>query len=192
MSKNPFGQLSIRRDDEDEVEVRAQVKPVSTQPQTSTLSTGGQLFTSSQQAEQKKKKKVRPEEKAKLEEQEKEYTRGEEEDDGGFQTVQKKANKTRPLNQDINAEDAKNRKPKNKGAYLERNNKDYVKEGKRQFERHSGTGRGKEIAKGGAGGHHTWGNNPKHIAKETEKHEAEPGNEYLYYGRDEDQCNVIY
>lgn len=39
----------------------------------------------------------------------------------------------------------------------------------REFERHSGTGRGKEIAKGGAGGKGTWGENPKNIARDYEK-----------------------
>ena len=52
---------------------------------------------------------------------------------------------------------------KNKGAFDERNSK--VPRGKRQFDRHSGTGRGKEIAKNGAGGKFTWGTNPKNIAK---------------------------
>lgn len=42
---------------------------------------------------------------------------------------------------------------------------------KRVYDRHSGTGRGKEISKGGAGGHHTWGMNPHEIAREAEKHE---------------------
>ena len=49
---------------------------------------------------------------------------------------------------------------------------------KRLYERHSGTGRGKEISKGGAGGKHTWGNNPKNIARDQD------------YNRDE-QCIFI-
>lgn len=53
---------------------------------------------------------------------------------------------------------------KNKGAFAERNNK--TTPGKRQFDRQSGTGRGKEIAKGGAGGKHTWGANPKNVARD--------------------------
>jgi hypothetical protein len=41
---------------------------------------------------------------------------------------------------------------------------------KRLYDRHSGTGRGKEIAKGGAGGKYTWGTNPKELALEYTKH----------------------
>lgn len=41
---------------------------------------------------------------------------------------------------------------------------------KRLFDRRSGTGRGKEIAKGGAGGKYTWGNNSKELALEYTKH----------------------
>lgn len=36
----------------------------------------------------------------------------------------------------------------------------------REHERHSGTGRGKEIAKGGAGGKFTWGDGQKNLEKE--------------------------
>jgi len=51
----------------------------------------------------------------------------------------------------------------NKGAYNERNFKKV--EGKREHDRQSGTGRGKEISKGGAGGKHTWGTNNEEIAR---------------------------
>lgn len=40
---------------------------------------------------------------------------------------------------------------------------------KREYERHSGTGRGKEVAKGGAGRRETWGDNPKNIARNYER-----------------------
>lgn len=40
---------------------------------------------------------------------------------------------------------------------------------KREYERHSGTGRGKEVAKGGAGGRGTWGDNPKNIVRNYER-----------------------
>jgi len=92
----------------------------------------------------------------------------EEEAEEGFSIVRKKIPVTRPRVQqtDESAFNTEKEHPKlkNKGAYLDRNNK--VPEGKRQFERHSGTGRGKEVSKGGAGGQHTWGTNPKNIAKE--------------------------
>merc|ERR1712032_500232 len=37
---------------------------------------------------------------------------------------------------------------------------------KRQFEKHSGTGRGRETAKNGAGGKTVWGDNPEQIARQ--------------------------
>ena len=40
---------------------------------------------------------------------------------------------------------------------------------KRQYDKKSGTGRGREISKGGAGGKGTWGNNPKDMARKYEK-----------------------
>jgi len=130
------------------------------------------IFTAPQQTEQKKKKKVRPDEKKRIEEEQTQYKEDNEE---GFQVVSKKAHRTKPLNEEVPLEDTKNRKPKNKGAHLERNDKNFAKPGKRIHDRQSGTGRGKEIAKGGAGGHHTWGNNPKNVAKDAE-----------YFGRDDE------
>jgi len=111
----------------------------------------------------------------------------EDEAEEGFSVVRKKIPVTRPRNQQNNEEggafDQKESRPKqvkNKGAYLDRNNK--VPEGKRQFERQSGTGRGKEVSKGGAGGHHTWGANPKNIAKEGQRqNDEEYNNEDSYF-----------
>jgi hypothetical protein len=143
MSNNPFGKLTVRRDDDEE-----EVKQVQT------------TTTTVQQADAKKKK-VRPEENKPVVVQHKE------ENNEGFETVGKvKTQKPRRAenNDEEKQIDPKDRKPKNKGAYANKP----VREGKRQFERHSGTGRGKEIAKNGAGGHHTWGTNPKQIAKEGE------------------------
>jgi hypothetical protein len=181
MSKNPFGQLTIRHDDEDEEIIKSQTVTAQTHTTPQLFSTAGTA-----QADLKKKKKVRPEEKAKLEELQQDLRRGDEEEETGFQVVQKKATRTnKPSNDEAQTEDNKNRKPKNKGAYLERNDKQDNRPGKRQFERHSGTGRGKEISKGGAGGGHTWGNNPKNIARETAKHSEEPGTGY--YERDDDR-----
>ena len=57
-------------------------------------------------------------------------------------------------------------KPKHKGT----GNNDRVfnktRPQKRQYEKHSGTGRGKESAKGGAGGKTVWGDNPEQIARQ--------------------------
>jgi hypothetical protein len=36
----------------------------------------------------------------------------------------------------------------------------------KKYDRHSGTGRGKEISKGGAGGQYTWGTGDKQIERE--------------------------
>jgi hypothetical protein len=169
-SKNPFGSLSIRRDD-DEEETTTNTAPVTT---TQTLFTP---YVANPEA--KKKKKVRPEEKKKLEEQR------DEEGDEGFSVVKKNKAPTgrpRPTTDEAPAEE-KPKRIKNKGAYLERNNK--VPTGKREFDKHSGTGRGKEIAKGGDGGKHTGGANPKSIAKDAYKKPT--GNED--YNEDEDCKN---
>ena len=144
-SKNPFGQLQVRRDEEDEEFT----------PQTVQSSSAGPLFSNNTAAE-KKKKKVRPEEKKKVEE-------FQPEEEEGFEVVNKKkpVHKRSQNEGEETAPEEKVKKHhlKNKGAYAERNNK--VPTGKRQFERHSGTGRGREIAKNGAGGKHTWGTNPR-------------------------------
>lgn len=161
-TKNPFGNLTIRRD-EDEEEITTRTQPAST-------STGA-LFSNAQAGEQKKKKKVRPEEKKKVEE-----VQPEEEE--GFEVV----NKKKPVpkraqnegEESVPEEKVKKHHLKNKGAYAERNNK--VPAGKRQFERHSGTGRGREIAKNGAGGKHTWGTNPRNVARDEEYNVDEDGN----------------
>jgi hypothetical protein len=173
MSKNPFGQLTIRRDDDEDY-----VRPQDTPQQTHST----QIFSTTQ-PDQKKKKKVRPEEKTKLEEQYQELKQAyDEEVERGFQVVQKKQTRAKPGQTEEVLEDNKDRKLKNKGAYLERNDK--ARPGKRQFERHSGTGRGKEISKGGAGGGHTWGTNPKNIARETTKNEETRG---AYYEKDDER-----
>jgi hypothetical protein len=139
-------------------------------------STSGVLFTQNQQ-EAKKKKKVRPEEKRKLEENNNTTnTYVNEEAEDGFEVVKKgRAPQKQRQTQDENQPEEKKKEfhQKNRGAHLDRN--DRVKPGKRQFDRQSGTGRGREIAKGGAGGKHTWGNNPRNVARNGEQD----------YGRDD-------
>lgn len=117
------------------------------------------LFQQSNQAQ--KKKKVRPEEKKKLETEK-------EDEDSGFEIMKKmKAPVKARGGDDQNKEiEGKEKRSKNKGAYNPRYNK--VPKGKREFERQSGTGRGREISKNGAGGKHTWGTNPKNVAREDE------------------------
>ena len=105
-----------------------------------------------------KKKKVRPAEKV------------EDEGEEGFTEVSKKVKKHRP--EDDEGEDEKEHKKRKGINYNTAEEKDYRTKDKpkrgRQFDRHSGTGRGKEIAKGGAGGKGTWGENPKNIARDFE------------------------
>lgn len=139
-TKNPFGQLNIRRDDDDEVER----KPAQVQV--------------AQAPAQEHKKKVRPEERKPQEQHQ-------DNDTEGFSEVKKSKVAARPKPAIEESHDTKKEKHiKNKGAFNPKNDK--VAPGKRQFERQSGTGRGKEIAKNGAGGKHTWGTNPKNIARE--------------------------
>ena len=110
----------------------------------------------------KKKKKVRPEEKKRNEENPQEITEG-------FEVVGK--TKQRPYTVKNIAEE---------GEELQKDNKPQQKKGtgnndrqfnktrpqKRQYEKHSGTGRGKETAKNGAGGKTVWGDNPDQIARQ--------------------------
>jgi len=135
-----------------------------------------QLFPNVSQTEEKKKKK-RPEEKKVND------TPKDEEPMDGSEVVKK--NKPKPKNYqntETTEEPQKEHVRKNKGAYLEKNEK--VKPGKRQFERHSGTGRGKEISKQGDGGKGTWGTNTKSLAKHEEKN---PGYDDESYNRSEDR-----
>jgi hypothetical protein len=170
MSRNPFGQLSVHRDEEDED------TPTQTQTQTTVTKTTQPLFSTQQ--EQKKKKKVRPDENK--------TTQESHDNDEGFQVVNKNKQKTtypKTRNDDYVTDEKFGKDNPNKRPYKERSN--FVAPGKRQFEKHSGTGRGKEISKGGAGGKHTWGANTKVIAKDAQKHE---GGDYYDY-RDEDYFN---
>jgi len=166
-TKNPFGLLAVRRDaDEEEQTTRTVAVSATTAP----------LFGNNQTGEQKKKKKVRPEEKKKSEEN------AHEDADEGFEVVKKKAHTGKPRvqnDENVPEEKTKEKHLKNKGAFAERNNK--VTPGKRQFERHSGTGRGKEISKNGAGGKHTWGTNPKNIARNGDDEYDSNGNCKLFF-----------
>lgn len=175
-SKNPFGQLAVRRDDDDEENVS----------RTNNQQTGGQQVTGTvfvQQGGQdaKKKKKVRPEEKRKIEENQNNLVVAE--GDEGFSVVKKKQPGRPKGPQEYQEVDEKMKdvKKPNKGAYEERNR--HAPRGKRIFDKQSGTGRGKEIPKGGAGGKYSYGTNPNNIAREAEKH----GEENIW----DDDCNLI-
>jgi len=61
------------------------------------------------------------------------------------------------------------------------------REGKHEYERHSGTGRGKEIAKSGAGSRYTWGTNNQYAQSEANKYNADE--EDVYADEDEDLFN---
>merc|ERR1711976_755886 len=72
----------------------------------------------------------------------------------------------------------KEKKTLKKKSYKDRNAKP-VREGKRQFDKQSGTGRGKEISKNGAGGKGTWGTNPKSVAREEYNYDEDVFNSAL-------------
>ena len=100
-----------------------------------------------------KKRKTRPKEKA------------EEGNEEGFEEV-KKGPKKRPT--EDYAEDEQNQYKKGRRTKYERNEQNYEDNRPtrgRKYDRQSGTGRGREVAKGGAGGKHTWGDNPDEIAR---------------------------
>jgi hypothetical protein len=165
-TSNPFGKLKVRRDAEDEE-----------LPETTTtkeaLTTNQALFTQPQQSQ---KKKVRPAEAEGT-------SQPQQDNQEGFSVVRKKIPgkfQNRTLNAEVVHADKERKPPQNKGAFDDRNK--VPKAGKRQFDKQSGTGFGKEIKKGGAGGHHTWGDNPKNLARDTEM----PAEGDLYSRRDDD------
>jgi hypothetical protein len=164
-TKNPFGQLRVDRDDDEEV----------TQNVTKT-STTTPLFTNPQANEQKKKKKVRPEEKKKSEE-------NVEESNEGFEVVGKVKQRPQRSHQgeeEVEVEGKLKKETKSKFPHHDRN-QNLTRPQKRPFERHSGTGRGKEVSKGGAGGKTVWGDNPEFIARQAQRED---------YSRD-DHCKYF-
>lgn len=152
-TSNPFEKLHVKRDKDDEEdgnfeEVKAKDKNVPLGIQT-------------------KKKKVRPKEKAQKDE----------EGDDGFQEVRKGAKKNKGQ-EDDEEEQKGNEHKKRRGINYHTNEEREFRENKkpsrgRKFDRQSGTGRGKEVAKGGAGGKYTWSDNPKNIAKDYENYNDE-------------------
>jgi hypothetical protein len=150
-SKNPFGSLNIHRDQDEDISTNVDQSQASTSSQTLFLSTQNQA---------QKKKKVRPEPK-KVED----VQAVEEEFDQGFTKIIKSKGPVRTtVVQEYKEGEVKEKHLKNKGPFNDRNDK--VTPRKREFDRKSGTGRGKEISKGGAGGKHTWGANPKNVVRE--------------------------
>ncbi len=166
-TKNPFGNLNVNRDDDDD-EGMVKVTPKTT--------TSASQFTNVN--EMKKKKKVRPEEKR--EKETVQQPQSQQEITEGFEVVGKATK--RPYTAKNNAEEGEDFKKENKksqkGIGIERAfNK--TRPHKREYERHSGTGRGKETAKGGAGGKTVWGDNPDQIARQARN------------GTRDDYCNII-
>ena len=146
---NPFGKMKVERDSEDENEDFQKVK--SNKP-------SQQLFVAPEQ----KKKKKRPEN------TENQGTKIEDEE--GFEEV----SKHKPQRKKQKSEEGDDFNSLKQNHYAQKEGPKYYppknkKPGKREFERKSGTGRGKEISKGGAGGKGTWGNNPKEISRRYEK-----------------------
>ena len=139
-TNNPFEKLSVKREDDDEEENFKEVKTKS-----SNVPYGIES----------KKKKVRPQE-------------PKQEDNEGFEEVGK-GHKLRKQHDDED-ENPDTEHKKRKGVNYDKTesrdynaNKNGGKTRGRKFDRHSGTGRGKESSKGGAGGKGTWGDNPKTI-----------------------------
>jgi plasminogen activator inhibitor 1 RNA-binding protein len=174
-TRNPFGQLRVdREDDEDVTQVGAKSATVTP------------LFTIPQASEQKKKKKVRPDEKKRSEE-----PVHIQESNEGFEVVggKQKPRTNQRSNNNASEEGEENvegkvrkdrHQNKQSGGHGHNNGPRPAKDGKRQFDRHSGTGRGKEVAKNGAGGKTVWGDNPEYVAKQAKEE----------YSRD-DHCKII-
>jgi len=164
----PFEKLKVRHDDDEEGHT------------TTTAPQGTQLFQQPQQ--EVKKKKIRPEERKRLEEEAK-SGQGHQEDNQGFSEVKKRKPNPKAGNIDSLIE---NEFESGTGRPQQKNKKelDFQKSyqpraprgGKRVYDRQSGTGRGKEISKDGAGGKTTWGN-PEQLAKQEVYEEADYGYE---------------
>lgn len=155
---NPFSNLKVHYEDEDD---HPRLKPNVPIEGTRDINANLTKFNAPVATEQKKKKKIRPEEKTHIDE-----IYHPQEDIEGFSEVRKKGHvkpKSVPI-ADTPDLPQKEHRVKSKAQFEPRNNR--ITPGKREFERHSGTGRGKEISKGGAGGKYTWGDNPKNIKEE--------------------------
>ena len=146
LGNNPFEKLNIKRDLEEDDDGNGEFQKVGGKEKSVPIGL-------------EKKKKNRPAEKV-----------ADDNVEEGFTEVAKKVRKHRPEEEE---EGKGGEHKKRKGINFdtvedkEYRTKDNRKRG-RQFDRQSGTGRGKEIAKGGAGGKGTWGENPKNIARDFE------------------------
>jgi len=151
MTKNPFEKLRVRDDHEEEEDDFITVGLKKKHPSIQTVP-----------EETKKKKKIRPEERKRLEE---EINKNQDQQQNlqGFTEVRKQKRgyqKEGDINYLIeNAYEEGEAKTFPQNKFEPR----YPRGGKRLFERHSGTGRGREISKQGAGGKTTWGN-PEQLA----------------------------
>ena len=168
-SKNPFGNLNINREDDDDEDYVKVTRKNSVSASNHTSHT-----------EMKKKKKIRPE-----------VTREAEPStqiSEGFEVVGKVkktpytaknvAEEGEEIQKDFKKTDSKFHKGTgNKDREYNKNRPQ-----KRQYEKHSGTGRGKETAKNGAGGKTVWGDNSEQIARQGKKN----------YGTSDDQCKFIF
>jgi hypothetical protein len=166
MSRNPFGTLKINRDDDDDEDyIKVNSK--------NTTSAG--IHTSHTAMKKDKVKiKVRPE-----------NVRQEETNQvsEGFEVVGGKVRKQPYPFKNIEEEGSEvkrdNKKDKShKGTSNNDRKFNQNRPQKRQYERHSGTGRGRETAKNGAGGKTVWGDNPEQIARHARNN----------YGSADDQC----
>ena len=141
---NPFEKLNVKHDEEDEQGEFEKVK---------------KKERNAPYGIEVKKRKVRPKEKV------------EEGNEEGFEEV-KKVSKKRPKNYD-EEDNQGNEHKKRRGINFNKDEQRDYRDSKRptrgrRYDRQSGTGRGKEVAKDGAGGSYTWGDNPDNIAKDYE------------------------
>ena len=145
-TNNPFEKLNIKRDPDDEE--NGEFEKVKAKEKNAPLG----IAT--------RKKKIRPKEKVENEPEE------------GFEEV-KNFHKKRPENNEEEEEKGhKKRRGINYNTYEERDYRENQKPPRgRRYDRQSGTGRGREIAKGGAGGKYTWNDNPEKIARDFENND---------------------
>ena len=174
-TKNIFSNLNVLRDKDEEASENTpnEVNPI--------------IGLSSSLSDIKKKHKIRPEEMKKLKEEQDriEFQPKEEKVEEGFTEVRKGNKRDADIAKKLWTPDETVRKSP---THRER---PYVipRKGKRLYDRHSGTGRGREISKQGAGGKTTWGNIDQ-LAKEDSINFFAGEEKNIYYSADEN-CNII-
>jgi hypothetical protein len=160
---NPFSKLAVGRDREDIMATKIEKESLKKEELLPVL---------------KPVKKIRPQERIKAEK-----------NDDGFIEI-KKPPRGSDIDEQLKEVYPMNEIRKDPGYGGEKHRQFRPKGTKRVFNRHSGTGRGREIAKDGAGSKTTWGN-PKLFPKDDTENILESALDDIYYKVDENCKNIF-